>query len=181
MILAAIWFFLPAGLANAAPVFAAKLPGPKWLKTPLDLGKSWRGKRLLGDNKTWRGLVAGILIATLVIALQKYYFTHNLWVLEHSWFDYRPGIIWLLGPLFGLGALLGDAIESFFKRQRAVKPGQPWFPFDQIDYILGGLLASRFIVALPFSNYLWVLGTYFGLHLITVYVGYLLGFRERPI
>ena len=58
-ILFALWFFLPAGLANAAPVFASRIPKSEKLALPLDFGKSFRGKRIFGENKTFRGLLAG--------------------------------------------------------------------------------------------------------------------------
>lgn len=180
-ILAAIWFFLPAGLANAAPVFAAKTPGLKQFKTPMDFEKSYKGQRLFGPHKTWRGLLAGVVAATLVIALQKYLFTRNLWVLEHSWFDYRTADIWLLGPLMGTGALLADAVKSHFKRRNHIAPGESWFPFDQLDYVLGGCLFSLAVVQLGFDKYLWVAGTWFGLHLCSVFIGYKLGIRDAPI
>lgn len=180
-ILEALWFFLPAGIANAAPVFAAQLPGLKGLNAPLDFGKSYRGVRVFGTNKTWRGLIAGMVAATLVIALQKYLFTHNLWILERSWFDYRPASVWLLGPLFGAGALLADAVESFFKRQTGIKPGNGWFPYDQIDYIIGGCLFSLFIVRLGFGYYLMVFATWFFMHLLAGYVAFRVGLKSKPI
>jgi CDP-diglyceride synthetase len=64
------WFFLPAGIANMSPVLANKIPGINQWKTPLDFGKSWRGKRIFGNNKTWRGLIFGTLIASLVGLIQ---------------------------------------------------------------------------------------------------------------
>ena len=181
MIVAALWFFLPAGLANAAPVFAMKIPILRDWKAPMDLGKSYKGQRIFGTNKTWRGLIAGALIGTLAIAVQKYLFTHSLFFLELSWFDYRPASVWLLGPLLGVGALLADAVESFFKRRQGIAPGNSWFPFDQTDYIIGGCLLSLIVVRLSWDKYLWVLVTWLGAHLVTVYVGYLTGFREKPI
>ena len=51
-ILFALWFFAPAGLANAAPVFANKIPRSDWLAVPLDFGKSLRGRRIFGDRKS---------------------------------------------------------------------------------------------------------------------------------
>jgi hypothetical protein len=180
-IIGALWFFLPAGLANAAPVFAAKFPALKHLNAPMDGGRAYKGTRLFGANKTWRGLIAGIVLATVVIGFQKYLFTHNLWALEHSWFDYRPTSVWLLGPLFGLGALLADALESFLKRQRHIAPGDSWFPFDQTDYIVGGCLLSLPLVQLSVGKYLLVLMVWLGAHLLSVYVGYLAGMRDKPI
>jgi CDP-2,3-bis-(O-geranylgeranyl)-sn-glycerol synthase len=44
------------------------------------------------------------------------------------------------------GALLGDIIESFFKRRVGRKRGEDWIPFDQIDFILGVLFFS-FLIA----------------------------------
>lgn len=181
MILEALWFFLPAGAANAAPVFAAKIPALRRLNVPMDFGKSYKGTRIFGANKTWRGLIAGIIVATLVIALQKYLFTRNLFVLELAWFDYRPFSVWLLGPLFATGALLADAVESFFKRRSGIKPGDSWFPLDQIDYVIGGCLLSLPIVQLSLGKYVLVLLTWLGAHVVTVYVGYLTGIRDKPI
>jgi CDP-2,3-bis-(O-geranylgeranyl)-sn-glycerol synthase len=147
----------------------------------MDFDKSFRGKRIFGANKTWRGLFAGVLTATVVIGIQKYMYTRNGFLFDHTWFDYRPSSVWLLGPLFGIGVIVADAVESFFKRQRGVAPGDRWFPFDQVDYIIGGCVLSLCIVRLPFSYYLWVLVVWFGMHMLSVYVCYLLGLREKPI
>ena len=45
----------------------------------------------------------------------------------------------LLGFLMGFGVLLGDSVESFFKRRRGIKPGKSWFPWDQLDCMIGGV------------------------------------------
>jgi CDP-2,3-bis-(O-geranylgeranyl)-sn-glycerol synthase len=102
-------------------------------------------------------------------------------VAELSWIDYGMAGIWLLGPLFGGGALLADAFESFFKRRAGVPPGESWFPFDQIDYILGGYLSATLVIGFDLSQFLWVLGTWFFAHLIASYIGYLLGLKNKPI
>ena len=46
--------------------------------------------------------------------------------------------------LFSLcfGALLGDVIESFFKRRVGKDRGQDWIPFDQLDFLVGALIFS---------------------------------------
>jgi CDP-2,3-bis-(O-geranylgeranyl)-sn-glycerol synthase len=181
VIIEALWFFLPAGIANAVPVIAPKIPGLGDFTAPLDFGKTYRGKRIFGANKTWRGLLVGMAAATLIIALQKYLFTRNLFILELAWFDYRPVNIWLLGPLFGAGALLADAVESFFKRQRGIKPGYSWFPFDQIDYIIGGCVFSLAIEQLAWTKYTLVLLVWFFIHLIASYVAYTVGLKDKPI
>lgn len=177
----ALWFFLPAGLANASPVIANRIPVVNQLTTPLDFGKSYRGKRLFGKNKTWRGLLAGIVIATLTVMLQKWLYINNDWLQSTiTMVDYRTVSLWL-GPLLGAGALLGDAIESFVKRQLDVASGDPWFPFDQIDYIIGGILLSSPIVMLPGYINVTILLVWFGMHLSWSYVGFLLGLKDKPI
>lgn len=180
-IIFALWFFLPAGLANAAPVFANKIPYLNKWSTPLDFGKNYRGKRIFGKNKTWRGLIFGIFIACFTIILQRIIFNNSLWLQNHiSNIDYSE-VSLLLGVALGFGALAGDAIESFFKRQSSVESGEAWFPFDQIDYIIGGILMSSLIYRLPILDYFIILLVWFCLHLISSYIGYLLNLKDKPI
>ena len=63
-VLFAIWFLLPAAVSNAVPIFAAAIPALKKFDAPIDAGKTWRGHELLGPHKTWRGIIAGIIVAT---------------------------------------------------------------------------------------------------------------------
>lgn len=178
----ALWFFLPAGFANATPIFVAKLPGLRSWNAPMDGGREFRGKRVLGAHKTWRGLVTGIIIATVTLWVQQVLVAHFGWARTlTSKVDYVTLPTLLVGPLFAVGALGGDAIESFFKRQRGVAPGHGWFPFDQTDYIIGGALTTAPFVHLTFLDYLWLLLIWLGMHLISSYLGYLVGLKERPI
>ncbi len=181
-ILFALWFFLPAGLANAAPVFANKIPNSDWLARPLDFGKHLRGRRIFGEHKTFRGLLAGIVVAEITIVLQWFAYQHNSWFRSISLHvDYSHINILLLGFLFAVGALGFDAIKSFFKRQIGVKPGGVWFPFDQIDYIVGGLLLSALVVDIPHSSYYWIGLIWFLIHPVSTFVGWLVGLKDSPI
>jgi CDP-2,3-bis-(O-geranylgeranyl)-sn-glycerol synthase len=178
----ALWFFLPAAIANAAPVFAAALPALRRFDAPMDCGLSFRGKRVLGSHKTWRGLIAGIIAATFVLWLEQLAVGHNSWVRHTiSQVNYTDLPTLILGPLFGIGALGGDALKSFFKRQRGVAPGHGWFPFDQIDYIIGGALISMPFVQLTLLQYGWLVVIWLIIHIASTYIGYLVGLRERPI
>jgi CDP-2,3-bis-(O-geranylgeranyl)-sn-glycerol synthase len=168
------WFFLPAGAANMAPILATRIPWARNWRTPLDFGRSFRGRRILGDNKTWRGLVVGTLVAVGVGLLQYR-------VIASS--SESTGFIIAASAALGFGALAGDAFFSFLKRQRGIPAGHAWIPFDQIDYILGGL-----IMVYPFiPNELTVgiaiatLFMYTSLHFIVSYIGYLTGFKEKPV
>lgn len=147
------WFLLylalPCFVANAAPVFASKFQWMTKLDIPLDGGKTFRKKRVFGDHKTVRGLIAGILFSTLATLLQ--------WQLAEKGIIAVPflsGIqeFTLFGALGGLGALMGDSIESFFKRQRDIPSGRPFIPFDQIDYIIGFLFLTSFLIPWDFKS-----------------------------
>lgn len=178
----AVWFFLPAGIANMMPVFSAKIPRLRDWEAPMDFGRTFRGHRIFGSHKTWRGLITGIIFATLILWLQQIAVHHSIWL--QAWtspVDYAHLSVFFMGPLFALGALLGDAIESFFKRQVGIKPGDGWFPFDQTDYIIGGALATMPFVHLSYLYYLWLIIIWFGLHIIFTAFGYYIGVRDKPI
>ena len=178
----ALWFFLPAGIANASPILVAKMPGLRTWDAPIDGGKTYRGQRIMGAHKTWRGLVTGIVAATLTLWLQQVAIDHIAWLAEWTnQVDYHDLPILIVGPLFGFGALGGDAIESFFKRQRKVAPGHGWFPFDQTDYIIGGALATAPFIRLHFWQYIELLVIWLVVHVVASYIGYILHLKERPI
>jgi CDP-2,3-bis-(O-geranylgeranyl)-sn-glycerol synthase len=178
----ALWFFLPAGIANMVPIFFAQIPALKAYDTPIDLGKSFRGKRIFGSHKTWRGLVAGIIFGTLTLFIQQVAVEHLAFL--HSWtsrVDYAQLPTLVLGPLLAIGALGGDAIESFFKRQRGIPPGHGWFPFDQTDYIIGSAIASIPFVCLSLRQYVLIIAIWLIIHVIASAFGYAIGVKERPI
>lgn len=176
----ALLFFLPAGIANIGPVLANKIPGFNKFKTPIDFGKSWRGIRIFGDNKTWRGLVFGSLLGGLT-AITIYGVLPELYSLVTTKVQLTNISVFSIGILLGAGALFGDALESFLKRRVGIKPGDSWFPLDQIDYIIGGMLLVSLLVRLTPSQGGAIFVLYFGLHLITAYLGYKIGFKDKPI
>lgn len=178
----ALWFFLPAGIANMVPIFVARVPQLERFDAPMDFGKSFRGKRIFGSHKTWRGLIAGIVFGTIVLGLQQLAVIHLDWL--HSWthqVDYAHLPTLILGPLFAIGALGGDAIESFFKRQRGLAPGKGWFPFDQTDYIIGGAIATMPFVTLSILQYLLLIVLWLVVHVVSTVVGYFMGVKDSPL
>lgn len=181
-LLFALWFFLPAACANGIPVLVALVPALKKFDAPMDFGKSYRGQRIFGSHKTWRGFIAAVLTATLVLWLQQLAVQHFGWA---QWLteqvDYSTLPVLIMGPIFGAAALAGDAIESFFKRQRGTPPGQGWFPWDQLDYIIAAAIATSPFVPLSFMQYVVLIAFWFAIHIISSYLGYLGGIKERPI
>lgn len=180
-VLFALWFFLPAGIANLVPVIIAKFPLISGWTAPVDFGLKLKGKPILGPHKTIRGLASGTIAGFLVFVLQIQAYENFAWVREISGnLNYSELSLWL-GIFLGFGALFGDLVKSFFKRQLNVTSGKSWFPFDQLDYIAGGLLFGSLIVVLEIKQYILIAIVWFLLHLITSYIGYLTKFKKDPI
>lgn len=132
-ILGILFLFLPAGIANASPVLFKRV---SFLNYPVC-------EKFLGSHKTWRGLFFGVVMATLAVYIQtKIQIPEKFTLMDYA--EINPLI---LGPLLGAGALIGDMIESFFKRKIGIAPGKPWVPFDQIDWIAAAALFS-----LPYTD-----------------------------
>ena len=105
-VLQVLYFFLPAYLANMSPVLIGRRFSA--LAIPMDGGRTLWGKRILGDHKTWRGLLAGIIAGTMVFELQR--FLYDTGVAQGlALFDYSAHPL-LPGLLMGLGAGIGDAV-----------------------------------------------------------------------
>lgn len=121
LVLNAIYYYLPAYFANGMPIaFGGGFP--------LDFGKNWKdGRRIFGDGKTFRGALFGILVGTLAIGLiQK--------KVE-------------LALFMSVGAILGDLVKSFVKRRLGHESGERFFPWDQIDFLIGATILGALIEA----------------------------------
>ena len=79
----------------------------------------------------------------------------------------------------GFGALLGDLIESFFKRQVGIGSGKPWFPFDQIDWVLGSPLISSLYISHSREIIIVSIILFGLLHPLVNLVGYYLGIKSN--
>jgi CDP-2,3-bis-(O-geranylgeranyl)-sn-glycerol synthase len=181
-LLFSLWFFAPAGCANMAPIFAAHMPYLKSLSAPLDGGKTFRGQPVFGPHKTWRGLIAAVIVGIAVVCLQRVLYTQYEFFRSISdSVNYAVINPVALGALLGAGAIIGDAVKSFFKRRAGVPSGHSWFPFDQTDYIIGGLLFSSLVVQLSPFHYLLICAVWVLLHLGVSYLGYLLKLKDAPI
>ncbi len=149
-ILKSVYFILPAYFGNMIPVILRKRF--KFLAKPIDCGAKFYGKPLFGKNKTWRGLIGAMIVGAIVFQIQILLYNKGIGT-SIVLFDYSSSCF-LFGALLGLGAIVGDLIESFFKRRFGIKPGKPWIPFDQTDFIIGALLISHFRFVPPWQ--VWV-------------------------
>lgn len=140
-----IWVFLPALVPNSAAVLFGG-------GVPIDRGRTWRGKRILGDGKTWSGLVGGVLSGILVGFVQLLVTTPADGM---EYFGYGPmpqaaGII----VVMAMGSLLGDMGGAFLKRRMGLERGAKATGLDQYDFVVGALL----LTALFFPT--WFLSIY---------------------
>ncbi|HEV2339268.1 MAG TPA: CDP-archaeol synthase [Patescibacteria group bacterium] len=180
-VISVLWFFLPIGIANVTPIVVKKIPVIDALAFPLDFHYTVRGKRLLGDHKTIRGVVTGIIAAIGTVMLQKYFYIHLSAIYDFSTINYQLINPLVLGFLSAFGALGGDIIKSFFKRQFCIPSGTSWFPFDQLDYVIGGILCTGLYVHLRWLEYLFLVIIGFMISMASSYIGYLLKLKEAPI
>lgn len=169
IIIQALYYFLPAYLANMAPVLVRWVP---FLDRPVDGGRTYKGQRLFGEHKTWRGIVAASLTGILIFTIQKVLFASPFFQ-DISLIHY-PDFSVFHGFLLGFGAIMGDLVKSFFKRQEGILPGKPWWGYDQLDFVIGALVfsgwwyvpeASVFLVLLVLSPFLHILFNILGYHL----------------
>jgi CDP-2,3-bis-(O-geranylgeranyl)-sn-glycerol synthase len=175
--LAVLYFFVPAYVANMAPVLVR--PFFRSLAVPLDGGATLRGRRVLGDHKTWRGLLAGVVAGMLVweaqVAVFQAGFLPGLAILDYSAAGIWPGV------LLGFGALVGDAAKSFLKRQLDIAPGESWLGPDQLDFMVGAFACVSVIHVPPLLPTLAGLPLVFLGDMAVSAIGFSIGMKDAPI
>ncbi len=173
--------FLPVlgGALAHAPVLALDLLKPP--KRPLDGGATVRGRRLFGDNKTWRGavvIVAGVVVATVLLRQWDWWWGE----LPSGLRDAGP---LLYGALLGLGVVLGELPNSLLKRQLDVPPGAQsnllLTIYDQADFVLVVWLLLLPLWAMAWWQAAFVFAVVTAVHLVINVIGYAIGARETAI
>ena len=151
---------------------------------PLDGGLRFRGRRLLGANKTVRGFLVMPLatgLAFFLVAMATASRVPGLWPL-------RPHEYAALGLLAGVGFMAGELPNSFVKRQLDIAPGAAangpfrrpaFFLVDRMDSALGALAALALAVSIPSLTILYVLTVGPVLHGMFSVVTFRLGGKER--
>ena len=178
----ALWFFLPAFVANPAAVLFG---GGR----PIDLGRTLRdGERLFGDGKTWRGLVGGTAGGALLGLLLSAPF---LVLASSSSWSLGSTVPEALGAsaVLAFGALLGDLAGAFVKRRMHLPRGAKASGLDQYDFVLGALLLSlaipswslpRFFSGDALLGLLAIIVITPALHRAVNLIGYRIGRKREP-
>ena len=151
----ALLFALPVIVGGGLHIAAIRLDLWPWLaRLPLDGGLGWRGRRLLGDNKTVRGAVVMVAATALASGLVAQVIGANGLAVGGLATAVAHPLAW--GALLGAGYVAGELPNSFLKRQLDIAPGaaaggrlRPLFWIvDQCDSLLG-VLAAASLVAVP--------------------------------
>lgn len=184
IVLQVLYFAFPVMLAAAVHIAVIKFDWMAPLKRPIDFGATLRGRRVFGDNKTWRGAAVMIVVSAAGMALQQ---AVRIRALEP--FDYAAVNGLLAGAMLGAGFVVGELPNSFLKRQCDIAPGQPatgwkyWIftILDQIDSIIGCLLAICPFWVPPLQFWIVALVLCSFVHIAFNLVFVLVGLKRRAV
>jgi CDP-diglyceride synthetase len=155
------------------------------LRKPIDGGRSLAGRRLFGDNKTWRGAIAmfaGTIVAALVLSRVDWYWSRLPG-------EIRSAGALPFGALLGLGVVAGELPNSFLKRRIGIAPGArrrspvgiALAIFDQGDFVLGVWIALLPIWAMSPAQALLAFAVVSLAHLAISAIGYAIGARRSVL
>ncbi len=149
-----IYIYLPAYIANATPVLLGGGP-------PLDGGRTWVDDQpLLGDHKTVRGTLSGIVVGIAVGILQMQF---------------------LRGVLLSVGAIGGDIVISFIKRRIKLKSGAMFPIADQMGFIVFAVLLVSLVQPSPtWERAVAILIATLPIHYLTNVVAWVLKLKRNP-
>ncbi len=179
-IFSCFYFFLPAYFTNMIPSITASLNVFNSFGKPIDNNKQFKGKPLLGNHKTWRGLILGPIAGILILFIQKWLFNNCVSVREISLLNYQE-IGLCFGFLMVFGTVFGDLFFAFIKRRLDLKPGAKFMPFDQINYVLGaGFFLNLFSeIKIDFKVWTMPLVLTFVLHIAATQIGFKMGLSKN--
>jgi CDP-2,3-bis-(O-geranylgeranyl)-sn-glycerol synthase len=131
---------------------------------PLDGGRTWRGRRIFGGNKTARGFIAMVPAAAVSFVLIGAW--AKLAGASDGLWDMRPAAYLMTGFWAGLGFMAGELPNSFLKRQLGIPPGGSpngriaaavAFLADRLDSVVGMLCVLSLVVPVPARTWAYVL------------------------
>lgn len=187
MIADALWTILPVILGGLTHVVAIHLKVlPRLAALPIDGGRTHHGKRIFGDNKTWRGVIVMTAACAAWGALQGIGAALGGWTLPALLVE--SGLdAGLWGGLLGLGYIVGELPNSYLKRRHGIAPGAPatgprralFWLVDQVDSLFGVLACMCLAVVPSFSVVLVLLSITLILHPAVAALMVGLGLKDR--
>jgi len=122
------------------------------------------GERIFGDHKTVRGLLSGLVVGITVGIFESFLSADN---------------VTIIATLGSAGALLGDLGGAFIKRRMRIKPGQSLPGVDQLDFVLGAVLAVSLIYTPTLGTLLILFCVTPPIHLLANMGAYRLGLKSN--
>ena len=195
IILISLLATLPATIANIGMTLTAVALSKLGSNHPVDGGKSINGKRILGDGKSWEGLIGGSIFAFLVcVLISKSY--GSLWNLAEGMIsiefvkietiamilgqNIEPAIFYLGLFLLSIGGPIGDMVGSSIKRRFDKPRGSQFFVLDQLDFIMIAILIAYPIFSLPLIYIVFVFFFTPLFHVLFNVIGYYTGTKREP-
>jgi CDP-2,3-bis-(O-geranylgeranyl)-sn-glycerol synthase len=167
------WVLLPAYAANMAPTVSGG-------KTPIDGGRMWFDKRrILGDHKTWKGFITGV-VAGGFVGLLELWFQPNLNAFGAAWGITLPTMTVAAALAIPLGTMLGDLGGSFIKRRLGLQSGADAPFLDQLNFIVGAIALAWWLIPISPWMLLVMLVVTPILHRAANIVGYKLKVKRVP-
>jgi CDP-2,3-bis-(O-geranylgeranyl)-sn-glycerol synthase len=180
----ALYLFAPLIVSAALAGIVLRYDWLPGLNRPLDGRATFRGQRVFGDGKTWRGALIAIGGSSLSVALQRALQESLPRAIQVVDYSAIPPIAF--GASLGLGAILGELPNSLVKRQLRIPRGETthgflgvvFYVWDQVDTLIGAwpLLGLWFTPSVPLVIMSFALTL--GLHPLIAWLGYLAGARR---
>lgn len=156
---------LPVIISGILNMIWCKLPILKFLKKPIDANKNFvDGRRIFGDNKTWKGLF-GYLLFHIVMTVLWGIMIKDSSLEQYNFFylSVENNVLnnLTIGLLLGLGYSLFELPNSFLKRRLGIVPGKSIHGFlkiffiflDQADSVFGCVLVICFYYPMSIGFY----------------------------
>lgn len=190
MIMGEFWqvsyLFAPLLVGLTAHGICIKFGLLRSLFQPVDRGAHFRGRRVFGANKTWRGIAAMSLGTALGFVIQAVWLHNYESVQRLELFEYTWAKALVVGLLTGLACGLSELPNSFIKRQIGIEPGATangavnaiFYILDQVDFLVGSWIVLAFVVDISPLRVLYSFVFLFVTHQVISFLGYLLGMRK---
>jgi len=180
------YLFSPLLVGLTLHGFCIKFNSLTFLCHPIDRGRNFNGKRLFGDNKTYRGIVVVGLGTSIGFGLQALLLHQIASIRSIELFDYTFSKAVALGLAVGVAAMLSELPNSFIKRRLEIAPGSAakgwkrliFYVYDQIDFLVGAWIVLAIVVPVTIERVLLSSGFLMVAHQLMSSIGYVLGMRK---
>jgi hypothetical protein len=157
-----------------------------FLAKPIDFHATFRGRRIFGEHKTFRGVIAFGIGTALVLTGQAHFLNKVRSFQVLATFDYSAMHSWLLGFSVGVAAMLSELPNSFIKRQLNIPPGATargiclpiFYILDQVDLVVGAWLVLSLVTRATLERIIISVVIVFFMHQVINILGYFFGMRD---